>query len=1124
MSFDEATLAQVTAANPGSSTWLSANAGSGKTRVLTDRVARLLLQDVPPERILCLTYTKAAASEMQNRLFKRLGEWAMKPDADLRADLLRLGMDAATLTPALMSHARTLFARAIETPGGLKIQTIHSFCSAVLRRFPLEAGVAPNFTEMDDRAQALLCADVLDEMADGAGRDAVDAMAAHASGDDAMPLIRAVLSKRVPLETEMPEVDIEAWFDLPGGLTAAALLAQVFEGDEQEICDTVRAALDPDNRNQGANHRRLGAINWGALTLTDLAELEDVFLTGSRTKTPDTAKIGSFPTKGIWASFAPIEADLTAFMERLQDARPLRRALLAAEKTKALHRFARGFLPAYDRAKAALGWLDFDDLILATRRLLADSGVAQWVLFRLDGGIDHILVDEAQDTSPPQWDIVAQLAEEFASGSGAREDVERTIFVVGDKKQSIYSFQGADPDGFDRMRAHFRDRLTEADAPFQSCALTYSFRSAPPILRLVDQVFAGESQAGVGQDVTHKAFFSDLPGRVDIWPVVEKADKAETAEWDDPVNLLAEDHHVVVLARNIAAAIEQMIAEGVPITVDGQRRPVTAGDILILVQRRSDLFHELIAAIKEKGLPIAGADRMRLAAELAVKDLTALLAFLATPEDDLSLAAVLRSPLFGWSEAQLHDLAQPRGGAYLWRALQTRVEEFPDTVAMLQDLRNSADFLRPYDLLERVLIRHRGRQKLLARMGNEAEDGIDAMLAQALAYERLEVPSLTGFTGWLQADDVTIKRDPGSAGDQIRVMSVHGAKGLESPVVILPDTGLRRGGPPGPKLFAPEGGPVVWAGPKDDAPPPMHPVYDEAAAKEEEERNRLLYVAMTRAESWLIVAAAGDVENKTSSGWYPHIADAARACGAGPVEMPGGTGLRLQTGDWTPLGRASAASMAKPALPGWVGTRADPPKREEPSRSPSDLGGSKALPGEGDGLDEDAAKARGRRLHLLLEHLPEMPEAGWLAAAPGILAVEGEVTEAELRALFDEAVACLTAPALAEVFGAGALAEVSLTADSPTLGCRLTGQIDRLLVAPDRVLAVDFKSNAVCPDRPEDVPDGILRQMGAYAEMLTAIYPDRRIETAILWTREARLMPVPEALAAAALARASQTP
>ena len=1117
MRFDDATLAQIEAADPGASTWLSANAGSGKTRVLTDRVARLLLREVPPERILCLTYTKAAASEMQNRLFRRLGEWAMLAEGELRGALIGLGVPQAEVTETLLARARTLFARAIETPGGLKIQTIHSFCAAILRRFPLEAGVSPRFTEMDERAQAILCADVLDGLAGGGDVGAVDALAEYLSGDDAMPFLKALLGRREAIGAGATRDEVFDWFGVPAGETEARIVAEVFEGGEGDLCHAVSAYLDPEKKNHASNIARFQRVTWDAPGLADVELLEEAFLSGSDTKTPDTAKIGSFPTKPIWAQMAELTPDLEALMERVEAARPRRRAFQAAQKTAALHRFAAGFLPAFEAAKAALGWLDFDDLILRTRALLSRGGVAQWVLFRLDGGIDHILVDEAQDTAPAQWEIIADLAGEFASGAGARTDVARTIFVVGDKKQSIYSFQGADPGGFDRMREHFRQGLTASGAPFQDCALLHSFRSAPPVLALVDQVFEGEGGAGVGTDVEHIAHKATLPGRVDIWPHVEEVKAGAPAQWDDPIDRLSDDDHKVILARRIAQAIDTMLTDGTPIVVDGQRRPVRAGDILILVQRRSDVFHEIIAAIKARGLPIAGADVMRLAAELAVKDLTALMAFLATPEDDLSLAAILRSPLFGWSEAGLHDLAHGRG-SYLWRALQDRQAEFPETVKMLVDLRNRADFLRPYDLLERVLIRHDGRRRLLARLGAEAEDGIDAMLAQALAYERLEVPSLTGFVGWLQTDDVKIKRDASRAGDQIRVMTVHGAKGLESPVVILPDTGYRQGGGNHQVLLAPEDGPVIWAGAKADSPDRLRPLFEARADREAEERNRLLYVAMTRAESWLIVAAAGKIETRENGSWFTQIREAAPRVGGREQLFFDAPGWRIETGDWGRIAPDKDATQEAAPLPDWVHLRPRAEARDVKPLSPSDLGGAKALPGEG--LDEEEAKARGRRLHLLLEHLPEIAKPAWSAAAPGILAGEGTVEDAEAGALLQEAVACLTAPHLAAIFAEGALAEVSLTADSPTLGRTLVGQIDRLILTDTRLLAVDFKSNAVCPEGPEEVPEGLLRQMGAYAEMLAAIYPGKTVETAILWTREARLMPLPSELTTPALTRA----
>ncbi len=1110
---DAASEAQFRAARPDASTWLAANAGSGKTKVLTDRVARLLLMGVQPQHILCLTYTKAAASEMQNRLFKRLGEWAMLEDASLIKALQELDAGSAA-TPEGLAQARTLFARAIETPGGSKIQTIHSFCSSLLRRFPLEAGVSPQFAEMEDRAAALLRAEIVEDFAQGEQAHLVEALARYVSDSDFETLTAAVAQKRAGFEATLDWAGLLKLFELPEDFDEAALEARVFLGGEEELLSRTRIMLETGGANDQKAAAKLAGIT--TPTLSDLPALESTFLTGAAAKEPFTAKVGSFPTKKLRESHGTLMDQLEPLMRRVEDARTQRLALVSARKSLVLHNFAKAFLPEYDRRKQLRGWLDFDDLILKARQLLTDPAVAAWVLYRLDGGIDHILVDEAQDTSPVQWDVIERLAQEFTSGEGARSDVERTIFVVGDKKQSIYSFQGADPDAFDRMQAEFGRRLEDTGTQLQDLTLEFSFRSSSAILGLVDLVFAGKTGAGFHKDALHRAFKTELPGRADLWPLVEKATDAEEQDWTDPVDRPGERHHTVVLAERIAASIKDMIDRGETIPEDGKdrgtfvRRPVHAGDFLILVQRRSELFSEIIRACKAAKLPIAGADRLKVGAELAVKDLAALLNFLSTPEDSLSLASALKSPLFGWSEQQLFDLAHRREEKFLWASLRKREAEFPETMRVINDLRGQTDFLRPYDLLERILTRHQGRAKLLGRLGPEAEDGINALLSQALAYERSEVPSLTGFLVWMEADELEIKRQMGAAGSMIRVMSVHGSKGLEAPIVILPDTG-KRNPPRDEEIMAADGVPL-WKVPREQMPPGMLAARDAAQEKLQNERLRLLYVALTRAEKWLIVAAAGDLP-KDGNSWYQMTQTALAGAGAVETQMPGGPGLRLQHGDWDALPlitreKAEPEEIHLPALftgpaPGYTAPPAP--------LSPSDLGGAKALPGD-TGLDEEAAKARGTNLHLLLEHLPELPQADWRQATETLL--NGA---ADTGALLDEAAAVLRAPDLAAVFAPGALAEVPLTADLD--GQAMHGIIDRLIVTPERVLAVDFKSNATVPGTPAACPEGLLRQMGAYAHALEQIYPDRQVDTALLWTRTASLMPLPHDLVSDALGR-----
>ena len=718
----------------------------------------------------------------------------------------------------------------------------------------------------------------------------------------------------------------------------------------------------------------------------------------------------------------------------------------------------------------------------------------------------------ARCPAPGQWHVVEQLAQEFTAGMGAR-DASRTLFVVGDKKQSIYSFQGADLAVFDQMQAQFRDKLAHVDLRLNEALLAHSFRSSDAVLRTVDATFRPPRDAGLGGPPQHIAFNDSQPGRVDLWPVVERPETPEKPDWFDPVDVLPEEHHHRRLARQIAAELRAMIDARVAVPHKGGARAVSEGDVLILVRRRNALFHEIIAACKAEGLEIAGADRLRLGGEMAVRDLTAFLAFLATPEDDLSLAACLRAPLFGWSEDALFRLAHGRGGAYLW----ARLRELGDasTLDVLNDMRSQTDFLRPYDLIERMLTRHDGRRRLIARLGNEAEDGIDAFLAQALAYERLETPSLTGFLAWLDHGDVQIKRELDSAGGRLRVMTVHGAKGLEAPVVILPDTAdytptERR------QLYEFERT-LGWRGSKDDTPPILQAAIDAAADLRAQEDARLLYVAMTRAESWLIVAGAGTV--KSPECWYNRIAEGLGHVGAVTCDFPTGTGVRHQHLDW-PLAATEATHTGTAQivpLPQLLWERAAPPAPSARVLSPSALGGAKALPGD-QGETSDLALARGAQLHLLLEHLPLWPRDQWNEAARDLLASTEEGVPAEMVELLVEAANVLEAPANAPLFAPGTLAEVEIT--SELAGQPLFGVIDRLVVAEDYVLAVDYKSNRLVPELAEHVPEGLLRQMGAYRQALSQVFAGRDIRVALLWTTTGVLMELPAALVDAACARA----
>ncbi len=1100
---DDATRAQIAAADPAGSVWLAANAGSGKTRVLTDRVAWLLLDGTEPERILCLTYTKAAAGEMQNRLFARLGEWAMLPDDALRAQITRLGAGRATISTARLSRARTLFARAIETPGGLKIQTIHAFCASLLRRFPLEAGVSPAFSEMDETATARLHADVLDDMAaDPATRPLVDGIARRLTDGEPSDFLRAVAGHRagfaqgttsdalkaaLGIEDESPE----AVRDDVGGSRTLDLLEEFVE---LAAAAPGKYVLDAANAFAQA---KVAAVE-DRLTI-----LEPACLTGAG----ERRKTGGWPAKVKDGDHGPLVDLFARVGDVVLDARARIAAFEALHRTEALHAFGAAFAAEVEARKRARGWLDFDDQIEGARRLLSTSTMAQWVLYKLDGGLDHILVDEAQDTSPAQWEVIERLTDEFSAGAGARPDVRRTVFVVGDRKQSIYAFQGADLDAYDAKHEVFADKLAGGEAPMGEHALLHSFRSAPVILDLVDTVF--RDGGGVGDPPEHIAQQTDMPGRVDLWPTIPK-EEADTSDrdWFDPVDRPAANDAEVTLARHVAGQVHRMIAEGTPIGPANARRPVGPGDILILLQRRKSLFHHIVRECKKRKLDLAGADRLKLSDDMAVKDLIAALTWAATPGDDLSLAIVLRSPLGGIDEAGLFALAHGRGGRPLWDVLRDAGGD-AGAVPMLADLLRIADILRPYEVLQRLLVRHDGRRRLLARLGPEAGEAIDALLAQALAYEQLETPSLTGFLGWLASADVDVKRQAGAG--SIRVMSVHGAKGLEAPVVILPETMKRK-----PKALQGvqrlRDGTVVWMTPKANHAPAMTAHVDHAQAAAAAERDRLLYVAMTRAKNWLILGAAGDVGEDPAESWHAAVEAAMRLRGAQPLVTAAGAGLRLETGDWAPLGRPAApeddATMPRPD---WLARRVAAPVRVASRIAPSGLPGAKALPGE-TGIDGEAALRRGTAIHLLLERLPDLPRAEWDMRGTALLSAASDLHGLDPGPLLAEARAVLEDSALAHVFAAGTLAEVPFALPATAERPAIFGTMDRVIVAPDRITVVDYKSNAILPARPQETPEGILRQMAAYRMAAQAIWPDRRAVVQILWTAGPRLMDLPQDL------------
>ncbi len=753
----------------------------------------LLLKGNAPQRILCLTFTKAAAAEMAIRLSQRLGVWAIAGDGALALDLKELlGVPP---TRDMLDDARRLFARLLDTPGGMRIDTIHAFCQSVLRRFPIEAGIAPHFTVLDERTAAEVLLQARSEILDmPALAAALGEIASHTGEGGFDALIGEVARQRAKLEplfangVEYLLKQLRELLGVAAGETPASVIAAASRDfDDGMVLAAARALADsdkPSDRKRGAD-----IIRWLEAPADRVARFDDYAACYLTQKNE--------PRKTIYTknflNDEPQEA-VTLDGEAARVIAAVARCRVAAlyGATAALMQVAEALLRTYRRNKRRRALLDYDDLILTTRDLLRRPGVAPWVLFKLDGGLDHILIDEAQDTNPEQWQVVADLAEEFFAGEGAR-DVNRTIFAVGDVKQSIFSFQGADPTAFPRMHVHFSSKVAAAGKRLEPVDLDLSFRSVPAVLQAVDAVFASAAAAqGVaapGTPLRHRPHRGGMAGLVELWPPVDPEEESAESAWELPADRRRVRAPPARLARAVANRIKGWIDNQEMLVARG--RAVTAGDILVLVRRRNAFVLELIRALKELGVPVAGADRIRLTEQLAVEDLVALGNFLLLPEDELNLATVLKSPLFDWNDDLLYELAYRRDRS-LWAELRRRSPERPEfasAAAELSALLAQADFVPPYEIYAQVLGARGGRRAMLRRLGPDAADPLDEFLAAALCYERIHGPSLQGFLAWLVAGEAEVKRDLDQRGrDEVRIMTVHGAKGLQAPIVILPDT------------------------------------------------------------------------------------------------------------------------------------------------------------------------------------------------------------------------------------------------------------------------------------------------------------------------------------------------
>jgi ATP-dependent helicase/nuclease subunit A len=1126
------------ATDPAASVWVSANAGSGKTHVLSERVIRLLLDGVEPSTIVCLTYTKAAAAVMENRVFQRLAEWTSLSDAKLAEAIGKL--DGGNPSPAKLVKARRLFARALETPGGLKIQTIHAFCQMILRRFPLEANIAGRFDMIDDALMAQIVKDARRSVLQNAGLQASSVIAQSvrqivgALGEKALTdLLEDVLKSR-----DRPALTAFCSSLAEGG-ASQALLYEFLGVDEDDtesgiiakawpLASAPTALLQSLHSIAAASHlktqNQFAERILAVLSQTDPSKRYDSLKDLTQTANGEQRKFSQLLKGQLLASFPNLDDIIHALADEVNAIGDHLARLKTARFSVLGFTLADAALSDYAARKARRALLDHDDIIERTVTLLTQSGASAWVQYKLDQGISHILVDEAQDTSPAQWQVINALSQEFFTGEGARGQ-NRTLFAVGDEKQSIYSFQGARPEIFAETGRLTRRNALDSNRKFEEAKLNLSFRSTSDVLSAVDQVFAlPENQRGLvadGDYQIHEPIRIHGPGRVEIWPCVDPIDKEDIPE-DWTRGLRHEAAPPARLATAVAKTIEDWMKSAAVNEATGEK--ILPRDIMVLVRKRGPLVHALSRELKNRGIAVSGADRLTLTDHIAVKDLLAIARVCLLTEDDLSLAALLRSPLFAFSDAELLDLAAYRvPGESLYAKMREEAQNSQKVAKAFETLerwRKEAASSAVFDFFARILSRDKVRARLIQRLGVEAGDIIDEFLNYAADSEKAGLGGLQDFVETLESAAPEVKREMDAARNEVRIMTVHAAKGQESPIVFLVDPPAQDFKPPKLLTLSAEPPLFVWEPLKEFRTNKTEAVHVQLRQRGEEEFRRLLYVGMTRAEDRLIVCGFANTKSVNREDTWLRMVSAGLLARPDQIRSEWHKHLEADIHVWQLPGQPAAPALAaddsateyqpmpeifsRPLPPVSLVPRPLSPSSAALMIEPEDEPGTASPVFDAGGMDASAAIQRGLVTHKLLEVLPGLHDAERRAAAQRYIsrAADG-LAEGDRQAILASVFAVLDNPAFAPVFATGSRAEVSLMGRLTIKGQEriISGKIDRIAVDERRVLIVDYKTGNL----PSAMPPAYVTQMALYRALVQRLYPGRDVEAALLFTASATL-------------------
>ncbi|WP_336293746.1 double-strand break repair helicase AddA [Bartonella sp. CB169] len=1140
-SIPEAALnAQATATHPKTNVWVSANAGSGKTHVLSERVIRLLLNGTPPARILCLTYTKAAAAVMQARIFRTLSSWNELDDEELKIVLSRLENKPANAQK--LTSARQLFAHALETPGGLKIQTIHAFCESLLHQFMLEANIAGHFELLDDINQKKLLQEARHQLIMRSDAQAALKQLFKVINESAFAqLLDEATQKQHSLShflafilSENGEKELRALFNLAPDETRQLLLKKI-QKTALLSSHALKHYQTYGNKNSEAIIAQFSQLSAASDEATIIDIISNIYFTTTG-KPRNFVRLSSKKSDEIWPfiekEIEEKQSQLSILLEKYQCEKVVTLNMAAFQLCSI-------YLKIYANLKKINGLLDFDDLIERTLHLLQRKGASQWVQYKLDRGLDHILLDEAQDTNPEQWQIIQLLAEEFFTGYSQRTNI-RTLFAVGDEKQSIYSFQGAAPENFALNGRIIQKKAQQVKQKFEKVQLNYSFRSTADILKSVDLVFeTPENYKGLSAEnakTVHEAIRAHSPGDVILWDAISKETKEFPDDWHLTVDHL--DTPEVRLAEKIAETIADWLQKGEMLPAKG--RLLRASDIMILVRKRDHFVSALSRALKLRDIPVAGADRLQLTNHISIRDLMALARFVLQPQDDLSLACVLKSPLFSFTEDELYQLAAQRTGS-LWKSLGTHTpsyKPFKEAFKRLSDYRALVDKIPVFEFYSHILNNDKGRQKILSRLGSEANDVLDAFMDYTLTIQKTGLPGLQAFLEILSASEPEIKRELDQNHEEIRIMTVHAAKGLEAAIVFLIDSGSAIWHPQhaphllniplrNTKLSDQRG--FIWCPNAEFNTKLSEKALLHLKERAEEEYRRLLYVGMTRAEDRLFICGYSGARifphtwlQLVKKALTPHavlIENSAEDIAAWRYCITPSSNIPINKEETC---ACVDRNQTFPPLPDFfshkVPTESSLPKPLKPSVASLSIESDMELfpnqkqlnlsPVLGEKNTNRAFSIEyGNIVHRLLQYLPDCaPENRQDYARHYLNTKASHWHESQREEALCHVWQVLDNPYLQHLFSNLSRAEVSLMGIVKIRGKEqvVSGQIDRLYVTQNSIVFADFKTGTP-PENEAAIAPCYLLQMALYQKLLQTIHPEKDIQAILIYSKEAKI-------------------